>query len=66
METKTPEAYHALICGMVKHGQAVGAWEHYNQMLGINVKLINLKLILIVFVFFLIDSRWFPTGSNDL
>lgn len=34
MERKTPEAYYALICGMVKHGKADGAWEYYNQMLG--------------------------------
>ncbi|KZS11201.1 protein PTCD3 homolog, mitochondrial isoform X1 [Daphnia magna] len=33
MERKTPEAYCALICGMAKHGKAVGAWEYYNQML---------------------------------
>ena len=34
MESKTAEAYCALICGMAKHFQAEGAWEYYNQMLG--------------------------------
>lgn len=28
---------------MVKHGQAVGAWEHYNQMLGIAVEIFKFK-----------------------
>ena len=62
METKTLEAYCALICGMVKHGQAVGAWEYFNEMLGINVKLDFPKSYCkyVFFPFFLIAEGFQP------
>ncbi|EFX86877.1 hypothetical protein DAPPUDRAFT_221711 [Daphnia pulex] len=68
LDTITPEAYHALICGMVKHGQAVGAWEHYNQMLadGFQPDLMTYNSILKISGIIREDGEYIITLINDI